>query len=331
MPTCPGAAGSRTALVSTGRRAYCERRRSLCQPVLHRSEPPGPCGVHVPGVRTRDGSGARTTRIDSGGPVKVRSWFVTLVALSAATALAACAPPDDDDDDGQRRQRRHGRQDGHLGRGLRRHGRPGQGRPEGGQAQRHRAAAGLGQLRRDHQGVLREVRHQGPVRPARRRQPGRDQRRQPAQGHRPRSGRVRPRPVGRPRQHRHVRAVQGGDLRRHPGRVQGPRRRLGQRLRRLHVRRLRLQRGPRRDLDGRPARPGLQGQGRAQRRPDRRRCRVQRRGDGLGRQRRLGRRHRSRRGLLHRSSRTPATSCRSTRPRRRSSPDRPRSSSTGTT
>jgi len=32
--------------------------------------------------------------------VKVRSWFVTLVALSATTALAACAPPDDDDDNG---------------------------------------------------------------------------------------------------------------------------------------------------------------------------------------------------------------------------------------
>ena len=30
--------------------------------------------------------------------MKVRSWLVTLVALSAATALAACAPPDDDDD-----------------------------------------------------------------------------------------------------------------------------------------------------------------------------------------------------------------------------------------
>ena len=32
--------------------------------------------------------------------MKVRSWFVTLVALSATTALAACAPPDDDDDNG---------------------------------------------------------------------------------------------------------------------------------------------------------------------------------------------------------------------------------------
>ena len=47
----PGLRRSRTALVSTGHRAYCERRRTR-QPVLHRSEPPGPCGVHVPGVRT---------------------------------------------------------------------------------------------------------------------------------------------------------------------------------------------------------------------------------------------------------------------------------------
>ena len=35
-----------------------------------------------------------------------------------------------------------------------------------GAAQRHRAAAGLGQLRRDHQGVHREVRHQGQLRAA---------------------------------------------------------------------------------------------------------------------------------------------------------------------
>ena len=96
--------------------------------------------------------------------------------------------------------------------------------------------AGLGQLRQDHLGVRGQVRHQGQLRPARRRQPGRDQRRQPAQGHRPRARRLRPRPVRRPRQHRHVRAVQGADLGRHPRRVQGPGRRLGQRLRRLHVR-----------------------------------------------------------------------------------------------
>ena len=57
-----------------------------------------------------------------------------------------------------------------------------------------------------------------------------------------RARRLRPRPVRRPGQHRHVRAVQGRDLGRHPRRVQGRRRRLGQRLRRLHVDRLRLRR-----------------------------------------------------------------------------------------
>ena len=69
---------------------------------------------------------------------------------------------------------------GHLGGRLRRDGRPGQGREGRGSAQRHRAAAGLGQLRRDHQGVRGQVRHQGQLRPARRRQPGRDQRGQTA-------------------------------------------------------------------------------------------------------------------------------------------------------
>ena len=83
-------------------------------------------------------------------------------------------------------------------------------------------------------------------------------------------------------------------------------------------------------VDG-PARPGLQGQGRPERQPDRGRRRVQRRGHGLGRQRRLGRRHRARRRLLQASSTTPATCCRSTRPPRPSSPGRPPWSSTGTT
>jgi putative spermidine/putrescine transport system substrate-binding protein len=32
--------------------------------------------------------------------MRVRSWFVTLAALSVTTALAACSPPDDDDDSG---------------------------------------------------------------------------------------------------------------------------------------------------------------------------------------------------------------------------------------
>ena len=101
-------------------------------------------------------------------------------------------------------------------------------------------------------------------------QPGRDQRGQRPQGHRQGARRLRPRPVGGSRQHRPVRAVQGRDLRRHPRRVQGPRRRLGQRLRRLHGDRLRLRQGPRRHLGRRPAQARVQGRGRAQRRPDRR-------------------------------------------------------------
>ena len=64
----------------------------------------------------------------------------------------------------RRRERRHR----HLRRRLRRPGRAGRGGQEGGHAPRHRAAAGLGQLRRDHQGVRGEVRHQD-----REREPGR--------------------------------------------------------------------------------------------------------------------------------------------------------------
>ena len=113
-----------------------------------------------------------------------------------------------------------------------------------------------------------------------------------------RARRVRPRPVRGAGQHRDVRAVQGRDLGRHPGRLQGRRRHLGQRLRRLHVDRLRLRKVP--DVTGLDdlLEPGVQGQGRAQRRPDPGRRRVQRRDDGLARQRRLGRRHRARRRLL---------------------------------
>ncbi len=95
--------------------------------------------------------------------------------------------------------------------------------------------------------------------------------------------------------------VPGPDLGRHPGRVQGRGRRLGQRLRRLHVDRLRLLAGARDRDPRRPAEARVQGQGRAQRRPDPGRCRVLRRGDGLDRQRRLGRRHQARRRLLRRA------------------------------
>ena len=79
----------------------------------------------------------------------------------------------------------------------RRHGRAGRGGEGGGHAQRHRAAARLGQLRRDHQGVHGQVRHQGQLGEPRGHQPGRDQRRPAARHPGPRAGRARPRPVVR--------------------------------------------------------------------------------------------------------------------------------------
>ena len=81
----------------------------------------------------------------------------------------------------------------------------------------------------------------------------------------------------------------------------------------------------------RPAQAGVQGQGRAQRRPDAGRRRVLRRADG-GAVARADRPTTSRRASSSSaSSRRQATSCRSTRRRRPSSPARPRWSSTGTT
>ena len=62
------------------------------------------------------------------------------------------------------------------------------GRQGGRRAQRHRAAAGLGELRQDDRDLRAEVRHRGQQRPAGREQPGRDQRREPAA----RPGRARP-------------------------------------------------------------------------------------------------------------------------------------------
>ena len=59
--------------------------------------------------------------------------------------------------------------------------------------------------------------------------------------------------------------------------------------------------GPGRHLARGPAQARVQGQGRAQRRPDAGRRGVQRRDDGGGRQRRLRRRHRARRRLLRRA------------------------------
>ncbi len=163
--------------------------------------------------------------------------------------------------EGQLRRRdvlRRQSQRGDIRRGLRRDGRPRRGGQEGGRAQCDCPATGLGQLRRHHQGVLRQVRHQGQLGAARRRQPGRDQRRQPAEGQEHRAGRLRSGPVGGARQHLDVRAVQGRDVRRHPRGVQGPQRRLGQRLRRLHVDRIRLGQGATGHERQRSAQAGVQ-------------------------------------------------------------------------
>ena len=66
-----------------------------------------------------------------------------------------------------------------------------------------------------------------------------------------------------------VRAVQGRDLGLHPGRPEGLRRPLDQRLRRLHLDRLQRQQGQGLPDDDQGARqPDVQGPGRAQRRPD---------------------------------------------------------------
>ena len=80
---------------------------------------------------------------------------VSLVAALSVTALAACARRRTTGlrklRGGQRRRHRD------VGRRPRRHGRAGQGGQEGGRAQRHRAAAGLGQLRQHHQGLPGQV------------------------------------------------------------------------------------------------------------------------------------------------------------------------------
>ena len=141
--------------------------------------------------------------------------MVTLAAMSAAAALTACGPPSDSGDDSSSSS---GGTDAKTATSADDFGGMDalvDGGKEGGHAQRHRAAAGLGELRRDHQGVhRRSTASRSTVRPARRLQPGRDQRGQAAQG--PADGA----PdvfdlgaVGRAGQHRHVRAVQGGDLR----------------------------------------------------------------------------------------------------------------------
>ena len=130
----------------------------------------------------------------------------------------------------------------------------------------------------------------------------------------------------------HVRAVQG--RRRSatsPTNFKDAERHVGQRLRRLHVHRLRLAKVPAPTTVADLLKPALQGQGRPERRPDQGRRGLQRGRDGRDRQRWLRRRHHQGRRLLRAAEGRPATSCRSTRRRPRSSPARRRSSSTGTT
>ena len=240
-------------------------------------------------------------------------WPLPAAALLALAASAGGASAAGDAATAQVRRR------------PRRHGPACRGGQEGGRAQRHRPAARLGQLRRDDEGLRAEVRHQDQQRPARRQQPGRDQRRQAAQGPEARPRRVRPRHQRRAAQHRPARPLQGRDLGRHPRPAEGAERPLVQRLRRLHVDRLRRRQAAGDHGRQRPAEARLQGQGRAERQPDPGLRRLQRRHDGLARQRRLGRRHQARASTSSRSSSRPATSCRSTRPRPPSRRARPRS------
>ena len=179
----------------------------------------------------------------------------------------------------------------------------------------------------------RQVRHQGQLRPARRGQPGRDQRRQPAQGHRaarPTSSTSASRsrwPT--PTLFAPYKVATFDDI---PDSLKDAERHLGQRLRRLHVDRLRL--APRCPPSAAVAdllKPEYKGKVALNGDPTPGRRGVQRRGDGLAGQRRFGRQHRARVSTTSASSRRPATSCRSTPPRRPSSPARRRSSSTGTT
>ena len=83
-----------------------------------------------------------------------------------------------------------------------------------------------------------------------------------------------------------------------PAAFKDRRRHLGQRLRRLHVDRLRLGQGAAGHERQRPAQARVPGQGRAQRRPDPGRRGVLRRPDGGAVPGRLGRRHRARRRVL---------------------------------
>ena len=169
------------------------------------------------GLLSSEGSAMTISRNTAPLLTKVRACAATALLVTAAVA---CAPPEKDDSGAETSSGvKAGR--GHLRARTSAAWKARRGGQEGGRAQRDRAAAGLGQLRRDHQGLRGQVRHQGQLRAAGRVQPGRDQRRQPAEGPSTRARRLRPRSVGGAGQHGDVRAVQGRDVRRHPGRLQG--------------------------------------------------------------------------------------------------------------
>ena len=256
------------------------------------SDPTGPRGS---ARHTR-----RSRRVLHGGPVKTRKTLASLAVLATLVAVAGLRRSREGGRHHHRERRRRG--DRHVGRGLRRHGRPRQGRPGGGRAQRHRAAARLGQLRRDHLDLRGEVRHRGQLRPARR----------------------------APRQDEINAANDLAGTDRAPDVFD-----LGQSVALANTDMFAPYQvetwddipAEFKDADGTwvndyggymsigydsakvpdvtslagPAQARVQGQGRPQRRPDPGRRRLQRRDDGRDRQRRLGRRHRPRRRLLQRA------------------------------
>ena len=224
--------------------------------------------------------------------------LVLAMALSAVllvVGVAAC---------GSRRHRRRcdlrrdGRRDGDVRRGLRGYGRTRCGRQGRGHAQRDRPASGLGELRRDDLHLRVQVRDQDQLGAARRQQPGRDQCGDPAEGHGPRAGRLRPGWQCGSRQPQHVRPLQGRRVGPDSRELEGSDRPVGERLHRLHVDRVQRRQGAGADHDHRPAQARVQGHGRPQRQPDAGFRGLQRRGHGHDRERWLGRRLRPGRGLL---------------------------------
>ena len=170
------------------------------------------------------------------------------------------------------------REDRDLRRGVRRHGRAGRGGQEGGHAQRHRAAAGLGQLRRDHQGLQAKygikVNSRQPDATSQDEINAAKQLKGQATAPRTSSTSAQRWRWPTPTMFAPYKVATLDDI---PAELKDAERHLGQRLRRLHVDRLRRRQGAGADQRRRPAQARVQGQGRAQRRPDPGRRRVRRR------------------------------------------------------